>query len=93
MTQVVEISTQGPFFLHSQYYGCWWLGDARSQVNGSNDIVLFNPQYSGVCTRKVDSLVPGMCNDNFKHANFKHSSVDDIFSIFVKLQSFEWYGT
>ena len=43
----------GPLILHSQYRGCWWPGDARSQVISSQCIVLVVSQYSGLSTKMV----------------------------------------
>ena len=35
-----------PLILHSQYHGCWWPGDARSQGISNNSIDIVMPKYS-----------------------------------------------
>ena len=45
------------FILHSQYHGCWWPGDARSQDISSHDIHLVFPEYSSFCVRRVNSAL------------------------------------
>ena len=45
MTQEVEILKEDKDLpiLHSQYHGCWYPGDARSQGISSHDIGLISP--------------------------------------------------
>ena len=37
--------------LHSQYHGCWWLGDARNQGISSHDIDFLLTEYSSQSLR------------------------------------------
>ena len=46
--------TQRSFTLHSQYHGCWWPGDARSQGISSYIIDLNLLKYSSICIVCVD---------------------------------------
>ena len=56
MTHEVEILQDlDPFFLQSQYHGCWWPGDTKSQGISSHVIDLIIPQYSICSTRRVKS--------------------------------------
>ena len=48
----------------SQYYGCWWPGDTRSQGINSHCIDLVLPKYSGFSTRRLTSGDTG--NDSFQ---------------------------
>ena len=41
-------------YLHSQYHDCWWPGDMRSQGIMSHGIDLVLPEYSNLCTRRVE---------------------------------------
>ena len=54
MVQVVEILSKGKdqLIVHSQYYACWWLGDARSQGINNNDIDLILMDYSNFNNKK-----------------------------------------
>ena len=60
MSQVVEISSQRrqehPDFTKSQYHGCWWPGNTRSQVINSHDINLNPGEYYSISTRGVNDL-------------------------------------
>ena len=39
------------------YHGCWWPGDARSQTIRKIGIKLVCPEYSGLSTRRVNTLI------------------------------------
>ena len=44
---------KAPCILHSQYHGCWWPDDTRSQIISSHGIDLNLPEYSYSSTRSV----------------------------------------
>ena len=48
------LEDRDPFMLQSQYHGCWWPGDARSQDINNHGIDLVRSEYSGFTTTKVD---------------------------------------
>ena len=51
------------FILHSQYHGCWWPGDARSQGISNHDIDLFLSEYSSFRAVRV-KICPFSCTCN-----------------------------
>ena len=66
MAQVVQFpcGRWGPLFVHSQYHGCWWPGDARSQDISSHCIGLVCPDDSSFSTRRVNVLI--IWNKNYQ---------------------------
>ena len=48
------MKVKGKFNLLSQYRGCWWPDDARSQGISSHGIDLVIPEYSGISTERVN---------------------------------------
>ena len=60
MSLVVEIFPhvgQGPFILHSQYHGCWWPNNERSQGISSHGIDLILQEYFNVSTTRVNPML------------------------------------
>ena len=50
----VIVEDKDLFDLYSQYHGCWWPGDARSQVISIHGIdLVFFLEFSSFCTRRV----------------------------------------
>ena len=45
--------TRTDLFLHGQYHGCWWPGDARSQGISNNDIQYVKPNKFGPRTFRI----------------------------------------
>ena len=56
-TQVEEIPSnmedRNMFILQSEYHGCWWPGNARSQAISSNNIDLVIPDYSSFLNKGI----------------------------------------
>ena len=68
------------FILHCQYYGFWWLGNARIQFISSHDIELDILKYHGLSTRRVTEkcwylypIIHFWSKDNFEHICDSHS--------------------
>ena len=49
---------------NSQYHGCWWPGDIRSQGISNHGIDLFNMEYSSFNTTMFSKLQTRHCNYN-----------------------------
>ena len=67
------IEDENLFKLLSQYHGCWWPGNARSQCISGHGIDLVVPQHSGFVTTRVDFILidRGFCCCGFVMVNHK----------------------
>ena len=59
-----------PTVSYSQYHGCWWPGDMRSQNISSHSIDLVCWSYSGFSTKRFNSLAPGRSEYDSKYVIF-----------------------
>ena len=55
------------YIWYSQYHGCRYPGDARSQGISSYGIDLFLSEYSGLSTRGINSLATGKSDSFYKY--------------------------
>ena len=58
------------YLSYSQYHGCWWPGDMRSQSISSHGIDLVCWDYSGFSTKRFNSLTPGRSEYDSKYVIF-----------------------
>ena len=66
-----HVENKHPYILHSQYLGCWWPGDGRSQDIGSHDIDLLLLKHADWNNRRYTSLASGKMTSNKKKKNFQ----------------------